>query len=110
MSNEQEQEIDLAAIHAFTIQLAREAGKMILEGSNQRTRQGADLVGQPDIKKNRVDRESFPSILAQAPHAHVRWLEPCCSIAPCAQASGGTLGTLVEDALLCLSNADCCSR
>ncbi|GAA6061816.1 hypothetical protein JCM10212_001122 [Sporobolomyces blumeae] len=45
---------DLAAVHAFTIQLARKAGQMILEGSSKRNEQGASL-GQPDIKKNRVD-------------------------------------------------------
>lgn len=50
------QELDLEAIHAFTIELARKAGKMILEGSTKRTAGGAS-TGQPEIKKNRVDRE-----------------------------------------------------
>lgn len=51
-------EPDFAAVHAFTIQLAKDAGKMILEGSSKRTSsaagQGSDAV---ENKKNRVDRE-----------------------------------------------------
>ncbi|GAA6021625.1 hypothetical protein JCM11491_001243 [Sporobolomyces phaffii] len=47
-------ELDFAAIHAFTVSLARQAGKMILDGSNRRTKQ-ASTLGQTEIKKNRVD-------------------------------------------------------
>ncbi|GAA5905019.1 hypothetical protein JCM6882_002419 [Rhodosporidiobolus microsporus] len=49
-------EPDFAAVHAFTIQLAKDAGRMILEGSSKRTSsgvgQGSDAV---ENKKNRVD-------------------------------------------------------
>ncbi|GAA5987101.1 hypothetical protein JCM5350_003759 [Sporobolomyces pararoseus] len=47
-------ESDLDRIHSFTIALAKKAGEMILEGSSRRNQQGATL-GQPEIKKNRVD-------------------------------------------------------
>ncbi|GAA5847660.1 hypothetical protein JCM5353_006855 [Sporobolomyces roseus] len=48
------QELDFEAIYAFTIELARKAGRMISEGSTKRTAGGAS-TGQPEIKKNRVD-------------------------------------------------------
>jgi len=59
------QELDFEAIHAFTIDLARKAGKMIVEGSTKRTAGGAS-TGQPEIKKNRVDRELLPRYLASS--------------------------------------------
>lgn len=48
--------IDLQEIYQFAIQLAKDAGRLILEGSSKRT-QSAATTQDPDTKKNRVDRE-----------------------------------------------------
>ena len=50
-------EVNLDQVYAFTVNLAREAGKRILEGSAKRTSHAA-TVDNPNTKKNRVDRES----------------------------------------------------
>ncbi|BGO91147.1 hypothetical protein NBRC10512_005759 [Rhodotorula toruloides] len=46
--------IDLQEIYQFAIQLAKDAGRLILEGSSKRT-QSAATTQDPDTKKNRVD-------------------------------------------------------
>lgn len=48
--------IDLQEIYQFAIQLAKDAGRLILQGSSKRT-QSAATTQDPDTKKNRVDRE-----------------------------------------------------
>ena len=50
-------EVDLDQVYAFTVNLAKEAGKRILEGSAKRTSHAAS-VDNPNTKKNRVDRQS----------------------------------------------------
>jgi len=67
-------ELDFAAIHAFTIALARKAGKMILEGSSKRTQEAATL-GQPEIKKNRVDRECIFNLIVSLKSARTAGME-----------------------------------
>ncbi|GAA5880973.1 hypothetical protein JCM3774_001492 [Rhodotorula dairenensis] len=47
-------DVNLDEVYAFTINLAREAGKRILEGSAKRTSAAASL-DNPNTKKNRVD-------------------------------------------------------
>ncbi|GJN88918.1 hypothetical protein Rhopal_001889-T1 [Rhodotorula paludigena] len=47
-------ELDFAEIHRFTVQLARDAGQRILDGSQQRT-SSDDSAAVKDTKKNRVD-------------------------------------------------------
>jgi hypothetical protein len=50
-------EINLEEIYAFTLDLAKEAGQMILEGSNKRTTSSTTATGDSvESKKNRVDR------------------------------------------------------
>lgn len=51
-------EVNLDQVYAFTVNLAKQAGKRILEGSAKRTSQAAS-VDNPNTKKNRVDRESY---------------------------------------------------
>lgn len=62
-------EVNLDQVYAFTVHLAKEAGKRILEGSAKRTSQAAS-VDNPNTKKNRVDRESYA-------RTHVRTPSPC---------------------------------
>lgn len=52
-------EINLEEIYAFTLDLAKQAGQMILEGSNKRTGSAHTQTGDAvESKKNRVDRTS----------------------------------------------------
>jgi len=47
--------LDLEQVYAFTIQLAKDAGALILAGSSKRT-SSTDATTGVDAKKNRVDR------------------------------------------------------
>lgn len=71
--------INLQEIYQFAIQLAKEAGRLILEGS--KGRQSAATTQDPDTKKNRVDRECCPCRLTDTLCGFRSALSSACQVA-----------------------------
>lgn len=101
-------ESDLDRIHSFTIALAKNAGEMILEGSSKRNQQGATL-GQPEIKKNRVDRKScillpFCHFRREAFFSRVeirKWGKGTNTLGGCQEADSGCVPDIVHLIFVC---------